>query len=412
MNLICLVVDRLQTGMLGAYGNTWIHTPEIDRLASTAFVLDQAYSDDVRLDRVYRALWRGLHTLDNDSADAPAASLIERLAASGMQTTLLTDDPMVHDLPLAAAFGDRQIVEPPPVEKLAAELEATQLAHFFATATEWLAAPPKSFCLWLHTRGMAGPWDAPLEQRQQYADPEDPPSPDFFEVPQLDLADDADPDKLLGISHAYAAQVSLLDACIGALVDAIDDAGLAKKTLLVLLSARGFALGEHGRVGVDDSRIFGETNHLACLLRFPDGRGAAARSQALAEPADLPVTILDWLGPPNSGASQSGPAARGQSLLPLVDGDAQSVRDVLVAVSPTQAALRTAAWLLAMPLAEHGGGSESELYVKPSDRFEVSQVADRCPEIASTLESLLVEIIQTRQIPAVALSESLTAPID
>ena len=414
LNLICLVVDKLQTGMLGAYGNTWIHTPEIDRLASSAFVLDQAFADDVRLERVYRALWRGLHTLEADDTHAAGASLIERLAAAGMHTTLLTDDDAVYQLPLAAHFGERQHIEPPAVERLAAELEDTQLAHFFATASEWLSAPPDSFCLWLHTRGMGGPWDAPLELRQQYADPEDPPSPDFTAVPAMELGDDADPDKLLGIAHAYAAQVSVLDTCIGALVDAIEESGLADNTLLLLLSARGFALGEHRRVGADDGRLFGETTHLAWMLRFPGGLGGAARSQALVQPADLPATILDWLGLPADPAlastTISAILSQSQSLLPLVTAEAESLREVLVSVSPTEDALRTSAWLLKMPLADQSGAAE--LYVKPSDRYEVSEVANRCPDVASTLQKMLAEVLQTGQIPAATLAEALTVPVD
>jgi arylsulfatase A-like enzyme len=37
VNAICLVVDRLHTGFLGAYGNTWIETPVFDRLAAESF---------------------------------------------------------------------------------------------------------------------------------------------------------------------------------------------------------------------------------------------------------------------------------------------------------------------------------------------------------------------------------------
>ena len=42
MNAICLVIDRLHAGYVGAYGNTWIETPAMNRLASQSFLLDQA----------------------------------------------------------------------------------------------------------------------------------------------------------------------------------------------------------------------------------------------------------------------------------------------------------------------------------------------------------------------------------
>ncbi len=44
-NVVCLVVDRLHSGYLGAYGNSWIATPNIDRLAAESFLLDRGYVD-------------------------------------------------------------------------------------------------------------------------------------------------------------------------------------------------------------------------------------------------------------------------------------------------------------------------------------------------------------------------------
>ena len=39
-NVICLVIDGLQPAFLGAYGNTWIATPQFDHLAAESFVCD------------------------------------------------------------------------------------------------------------------------------------------------------------------------------------------------------------------------------------------------------------------------------------------------------------------------------------------------------------------------------------
>ncbi|HEY2146556.1 MAG TPA: hypothetical protein VGH32_01380 [Pirellulales bacterium] len=62
-NVVCLVVDRLHSGFLGAYGNSWIATPNIDRLAAESFLLDRAYVDSPRLEEVYRSYWTGWHAL-------------------------------------------------------------------------------------------------------------------------------------------------------------------------------------------------------------------------------------------------------------------------------------------------------------------------------------------------------------
>ena len=63
VNAICLVIDRLHRGFLGAYGNTWIETPAFDRLAAESFVFDQMLVDSPRLGPLYRSFWQGWHAL-------------------------------------------------------------------------------------------------------------------------------------------------------------------------------------------------------------------------------------------------------------------------------------------------------------------------------------------------------------
>ena len=63
MNAICLVIDRLHTGFLGAYGNTWIETPAFDRLAAESFLFDQMLVDSPQLGPLYRSFWQGCHAL-------------------------------------------------------------------------------------------------------------------------------------------------------------------------------------------------------------------------------------------------------------------------------------------------------------------------------------------------------------
>ena len=229
---------------------------------------------------------------------------------------------------------------------------------------------------------MGGPWDAPLKFRNQYADEDDPRPPDFTGVPDLLMPEKYDPDELLGITHAYAGQVTLLDLCLGALLDQLEQSDLEASTLLTLVSARGFPLGEHRRIGSCDEALFNETVQVPWLMRFPDGLGKLARSQALVQPADLPGTLLDWLGLDRSRLGTLDAA----SLLGIVRGDLETVRDRAWTVSACEQALRTPAWLLRQPVA-----GAVELFAKPSDRWEVNEVANRLPDIVTGLQAALVE---------------------
>jgi arylsulfatase A-like enzyme len=227
---------------------------------------------------------------------------------------------------------------------------------------------------------LGGPWDAPREFRTRYAEADDPDPPESAEVPCRILEDDYDPDLLLGISQSYAGQVSLLDVCVGAFSEFLHEREAGRQTVLALLSARGFPMGEHRRIGAYDRSLYGELVHVPMMIRFPDRLGEAVRSQALVQPGDLGSTLLDFLGlaePPRRQPSAS--------LLPLVREEVDSIRDRLGVVdSEDQWAIRTPAWYLRE-------AAVAELFAKPDDRWEVNDVADRCDDVAGLLRKAFAE---------------------
>ncbi len=401
-NMIVVVVDRLHAGMLGAYGNTWIRTAHFDELASQSFLFDQAIIESPRLDAIYRAFWLG-ETAAGAGAPASAASFPQLVNSAGWHTALLTDERELVNYPAATAFAEQTIVNTPDVNEATANVSDTRLARLFMTATEWLAAAREPFCLWLHARGMAGPWDAPLEMRRQFADEDDPTPPDFVEAPNRLLDENFDPDELLGITHAYAGQVALLDTCLGALADHLDESGLAATTQLTLLSARGFPLGEHRRVGSCDESLYNETVQIPWLMRFPEGQGQMARSQALVVTADLPGTLLDWLAIDR----QSLASGRATSLMPIVRGDECMLRDHVCLSSGRERAIRTPAWFLRQP-----DSGAVELYAKPSDRWEVNEASRLCEDVVEGLQQALAAHEQPGEAGVTPLGDELVTEWD
>lgn len=403
-NLICVVVDRLHAGMVGAYGNSWIHTRGLDRLACESFLFDQAIIDSPQLAALYGAYWFAARAALVNKQPVGGSSFPQILSASGMHTALVTDEVEVAGLPTSAHFAERILVETPRENRTASDLSTTQLAVLFETAGRWLEAPRQPFCLWIHARGMAGAWDAPWECRASYADEEDPEPPRFADVPNYRLSDDYDVDELLGITHAYAGQISVLDLCVGSFCDSLAESAVGATAQLTFLSARGFPLGEHLRVGPCDEALYNETVQVPWLMRFPDGLGRLARSQALVQPADLPGTLLDWLGLDRRGLG-SGHAS---SLIPIIAGQSESIRDRSLLESLHDRAIRTPAWHLRQP-----AGGAAELYAKPDDRWEVNEVADRMPEIVSGLQAAMAEIEQSGEAGVLSpLADSLVTEID
>jgi arylsulfatase A-like enzyme len=234
--------------------------------------------------------------------------------------------------------------------------------------------------LWCHLAGLGTTWDAPLSFRRAYKDEGDPDPPAGAEVPEQILAEDYDPDELLGIVHSYAGQVSLLDSCLEAFLEFLKDLKAADQLLLAMTSSRGFPLGEHRRVGPCDEPLYGELVQAPLVLRFPDGTGAAARSQALVEPADLWATFSQWWQYSPEPASTAA-----ASLIQVVRQDIAAIRDRLcVAGRDDQRAIRTPAWYFR-------AAGEGELFVKPDDRWEVNNVSNRCMEVVECLQLALFQ---------------------
>jgi len=185
LNAICLVIDRLHAGYLGAYGNTWIETPAFDRLAAESFLFEQALIDTPRLDLLYRAYWQGRSALESREAQG-RLSLPGMLREAGVNTTLVTDERLVHQHPLAVDFDEIVEIDPPWQTQMADEdeFDQTHMARCFVQIIDRLQAARRPFLLWAHLGCLGTAWDAPAEFRQRYwleGDPEPSPS---AEVPR------------------------------------------------------------------------------------------------------------------------------------------------------------------------------------------------------------------------------------
>jgi arylsulfatase A-like enzyme len=319
--------------------------------------------------------------------------------------TLLTDERAIASHPLAGGFETVLSLPGAGRGEVAKTLDETHLAGCFARLIDWLESAQGRWCVWCHLKGLAAPWDAPLEFRRAYIEEGDPEPPASADVPDRMLPSDFDPDELLGYWQAYAGQVTLLDTCLGALLEFLRTGRLGEDTALVLLSARGFPLGEHGRLGGCDHALYNELVHVPLVLRFPEGLGAAGRSSALVQPSDLGATLLDlW------GVRHEELPFGGRSLMPLVREEAEGFRDHLaIAGAGSERAIATPAWYLRMP-----GAGPDQLFVRPDDRWQVNDVADRCPEVAEQLReafSRLAQAIQSGQSAQIPpLDEALLVP--
>src|SRR5262249_39607449 len=142
MKVLVLHASGLHLGFLGCYGNTWITTPHLDRLASEAVVFDQHHADCPGV----RTAWSGLLT----TAIAAMPGVPELLRRRGIM--FLHVD--AEQLPKAAG---------------ATRLETTPEAAV-ATLQQMLDQP--SWLCWVDLPTLQPPWDAPEEFASRYLVPE------------------------------------------------------------------------------------------------------------------------------------------------------------------------------------------------------------------------------------------------
>jgi len=356
-NILVIVVDGLRASALGAYGNTTYATPALDQLAVDSLLFDWCFADAVQLPSLYRLLWQAAEPLPK--------SLVQR----GYTTVLVTDEPAILECDGAADFHE-YVQLPAPDATRAGDISQTALACLFAAASEQIERPSAGPRLvWVHSRGMCGPWDAPLAFQEELLAREegDPSAVDVLDPPELVLDDTSDPDEAFRWSSAYAAQVMALDACVEGVCQSVAATG-REKWLVVFSGVRGFPLGEHGRVGGVDGRLYAEQLHVPMLWRFADGRGRLARCGQLVSLADLPPALVGRL-----------------------DGEFHILEhDAVFAAGPAgQRSIRTADWSLRSEptTGEEPAGEDScrQLFVRPDDRWEANDVAALCPEVVEEL---------------------------
>lgn len=330
---IVIAIDGLRASALGAYGQTAYETPAFDALTAESRTYEWVYARTPDPSEFYAALASHL--------------TIER--------SVLVADDQEATAAIRSRFGAIVEIEPlTPIEP-APTIDGTTTAAIWAAMAEALveANAAGSQVVWLHTRGLYGPWDAPAELMESLIDEDDPEiAPD---VTPPDLVTDDD-DERFAASCRYAAQVMALDACLGGLLDIVDGVYEGEDYRLIVIGLRGFPLGEHGRIGGVDGRLFSEQQHMPLLVREPDTN---ARLDRCATPSTLDAVVSGLL----AGIKLPG--------------------GPIFLSSPDSKVIITDDWLLRAPV---DAASMAELYVKPDDRWEQN-------DIASLEEGLTAELL-------------------
>jgi hypothetical protein len=144
-------------------------------------------------------------------------------AAAGWEAVVVTDS---ASLPEVSAGVERIEVPAVALDDTAAGDDETNAARLCGRARDAITAG-RHRLVWCHMDGLAVAWDAPDAFREGYIDPDDPPPPPGARVPCFTVSEDTDPDLVVGIRQVFAGQLTLLDRCLGQVLEAAVAAGWA-----------------------------------------------------------------------------------------------------------------------------------------------------------------------------------------
>jgi arylsulfatase A-like enzyme len=346
MNVILIILDSLRKDHVGAYGNPWIKTPNLDTLAKESLRFSRAYPESLPTICARRAIHTGFRTFPfKDSPlqqeNAPAygwlpipwdqSTLAEILAAAGYQTVLVTDT--YHQFKPHMDFhrgfkvyrwirGQENDPYKPPSSVSEEEIRRRYLVHgegskarqhvantqgrrteedwfaprVFIDAMELLegAQRREPFFMVVDCYDPHEPWDPPEKYEQLY-------DPDGYEgrEPFTSIYGKDDyltEEQLKRMRALYAGEVTLADRWLGNFLERAHDLGVMENTLLLLLSDHGHALGEHGHTGKPHYALWPELTDIPFFIRHPEGKGAGEVSDYYASTHDVAPTILSALG--------------------------------------------------------------------------------------------------------------------
>lgn len=327
MRILVVEARGLHIGYLGCYGNDWIATPNLDRLAAEGIVFDRHYLDG------------------------------PELAASKLSLSL--QPAKLCGIEQSADFGQ-------------------------AVLDQWRQSPADH--VFIRGPNLAPPWHLPDELRDVYFDEDDDSEP--WTDPPTDVVLSLTIPEQLELQNTYAAAVTWFDAQLGALLDDLRAAGELEHALVCVTSNAGLPLGEHGLIGPARAWLHEEVVHVPLLMRIPSRKFAGRRIEALTQAVDIGPTLAAFCGhesPPVRGHNLL-PLLRDE-----VDAVRPYACSRLQIGGSSEWSLRTLQWALLAPIQVPEGDEprSSQLYIKPADRWEVNDVRQQHLDLAEGMERTL-----------------------
>ncbi len=370
-----VVTDSLRKDHIGAYGNEWIKTPNIDALAKESLRFSRAYPESMPSIPARRGIHTGLRSFpfrgwEKWSEDDVAlrgwqpiprdqTTLAEILGDEGYLNLFVTDTlhqfrpfydfhrgfDVFHFIrgqerdfyrPRTSASGKKieDVLIGGPSASHAEAIMLQYLANTMGRTAEedWFtpqvfmkgmefleaAREDQPFFLVVDNYDPHEPWDPPQKYVSLYDEGYSGPEPATSSSGPSDWLTERQLERM----HAlYSGEVTMMDTWLGNFLDKMGELGLFENTLLIALSDHGHAFGEHGFAGKVPGALYPELTDIAFMIRHPGGKGSGEVSDHYASTHDVAPTVLGAIGvePPSP--------MQGQDLTVLLDGGEPEPRE-------------------------------------------------------------------------------------
>ena len=347
MNVLYLLSDDMRAD-IGAYGISSVHTPHLDKLASSSFLFQHAYSQISVCSPSRQSFMTGLRPdtnkvfnfIDSNPLDTQAVpghfrdhgyltlglgkTFHEELGSWNADEYFNTTGSgrpyykyKANECPIGNEGGGQCII---PDEDIYDYHLRTQTIDYLKHAAEWSREENgKPFFLMAGFRDPHAPWAAPKRMYDLYdEDGIDLPPPESktlgkdtpliawsaqlnvclangtsfpysYDIPVSD-------EVMRNQRRAYYSSVSYVDEHIGAILDTLEEEGLADSTIVVFHSDHGYALGEHGYW--EKKSNFDATIRVPLLIKVPGITDDGGVVSDLVELIDAFPTISSLAGLP------------------------------------------------------------------------------------------------------------------
>lgn len=328
-NLILITIDALRHDAIGCVGSEYAETPNLNTLANTGVLFEQAISNGPRTQASFPSIMTSLYPLmtgERRRLPCEATTLAEAAATAGLATagfnpsnpfltretgydrgfdmfidfwdvhdrtgssekrgTLQRAKRAIHDAVGRQSLGFLMLMQALLLEEGGQNLTGSIITE---RALAWLRKRRGPFFLWLHFMDVHFPYQ-PLPGRRTWTD-----RLSYLTGMAGMIAGRRGP-AVRALKHLYGERVDLVDGFVGDIVRGLEDMKLKEKTAIVVTADHGEQLGEHGR-WAHGPDLHEELIRVPLILRCP-GLPGPRRIDHQVELLDLAPTLLDMLGVP------------------------------------------------------------------------------------------------------------------